>query len=538
MNLLENQRAADVPAGCFQDLEELLMANIVKHCRDYKQPIASDVWQMRKLAEIGALNRENIRIIAKATGQSWSAMERMLNDAAEEAVAELEPPMRSLVRKGLAGEAVSVKRSKTVLQVAGNLKKQAKDVLNLCNTTMLYMARDAYAALVNNIAAESREIARKQKFLDILGRSATAVVIGAESRQQALRKCIQEFNRKGIPAFVDRRGREWTPEAYLNMAMRNTAKNVAEEVQTARCLDYGILLIEINSHSGARPKCAKDQGKIYSLDNESGYVEDVNGRRIPYYPWNSTSYGEPDGLLGINCTHHKYPFVPGISLQSYFPREDLKADAKLYKETQVQRALERDVRKQKRECMLYAQLGDDEAFQEAVVKLKVKEARLKQYVDGNGQLHRRRDREQVAGFDKSIGSKAAAANKAYTKARNTDKIPIKDTAIPKSVGAKARNYKVADKTTGIEYEFAPGTRIQDSEVFAGRGTRHPLHEGVAEGLTEEFGGTPSKWQHAKGKGVLVDLETGEEISAEVHWFQEETVGKVKFKLKRILDDEG
>lgn len=89
MNLLENQRAADAPAGCFQSLEEQLMANIVRHCRDYRQPIATDIWQMQKLAEIGALNRENIQIIAKATGQSWTAMERMLNAAAEEAVKEI-----------------------------------------------------------------------------------------------------------------------------------------------------------------------------------------------------------------------------------------------------------------------------------------------------------------------------------------------------------------------------------------------------------------------------------------------------------------
>ena len=93
-----------------------------------------------------------------------------------------------------------------------------------------------------------------------------------------------------------------------------------------------------------------------------------------------------------------------------------------------------------------------------------------------------------------------------------------------------------DKAASIEYEFAPGTRIQNSEVFAGKGTRHPLHEGVPEGLTKEFGGDPSKWQHAKGNGVLLNPETGEEYPAEVHWFQEESVGKVKFKVKRWLDE--
>ena len=35
----------------------------------------------------------------------------------------------------------------------------------------------------------------------------------------------------------------------------------------------------------------------------------------------------------------------------------------------------------------------------------------------------------------------------------------------------------------------------------------------------------------------MDEETGEEIPAEVHWFQEESLGKVKFKVKRWLNDE-
>ena len=164
-------------------------------------------------------------------------------------------------------------------------------------------------------------------------------------------------------------------------------------------------------------------------NNGSGYTTDAKGRKVQYYPWNSTSYGEPDGILGINCRHHKYPFFPGMSLQTYFPVEDQEASDRLYKQTQVQRALERDVRKQKRECMLYKELGDDEAFEQSAVKLKAKEARLRKYVGDNDQLHRRRDREQVVGFDRKISAEAVAINKAYTKALNTDKIPLKDTII-------------------------------------------------------------------------------------------------------------
>lgn len=319
------------------------------------------------------------------------------------------------------------------------------------------------------------------------------------------------------------------------MAMRTTAGSVANEVQTARCEDMGVNLIQIDSHSGARPKCAKDQGKIFSLDNTSGTTEDLNGRKIRYYPWNSSSYGEPDGILGINCGHHKYPFIPGVNIQRYFPTEDMDANNRLYKQTQVQRALERDVRKQKRECMLFDELGDSDAFEEASVRLKSKESRLKSYVDGHKNLHRRRDREQVVGFDKGVSARAVAANKVYTKAMQTDTISIKDTYIVKTLSAKGKNYDIVDPETGEIFHFAGGTRIQNSQVFAGKGTKHSLHPGVAEGLSEQIGGSPSKWQHCKGHGVIDYY--GEERPAEVHWFQEETVGKVKFKVKRWEDED-
>ena len=406
LNLLRNQQAAESIDGIYNDLEAQLMRNIARHLRDWNQPIDTDRWLLQKLAEIGRLNQENVKTIAGMSGLSQTAAQRMLMDMAEEAVKAVDPGLRHLARMGLAGEAVAPSKSRNVKQAIAGLRRQAKDTLNLCNTTMLYKAQDAYKGLVGDIAAEAHQI---------LGSEAAGIVGGPESRQQAGRKCIRKFNEKGIPAFVDRRGREWTPEAYVNMAMRNTAKQAAEEVQDARCRDAEVNLIQIDSHSGARPKCAKDQGKIFSLDNTSGETEDLNGRKIKYYPWNSSSYGEPDGILGINCRHHKWPFLPGVNIQRYFPTEDIDANNKLYKETQVQRALERDVRKQKRECMLYDEMGDKEAFEDASVKLKQKEAKLKAYVDSKEHLHRRKDREQVVGFDKRVSAEAVGKSQAHYK---------------------------------------------------------------------------------------------------------------------------
>lgn len=405
MNLLKNQQAAETIDSVYLDMEAQIMLQIAKHLRDWNKPIDTDRWLAKKLAEIGKLNQENIQIIARLSGIGIEAAEAMLEELAQEALDSMEPGFRRLAQNGYVKTAVEPKRSKAVKQVVKSLQKQAKDSLNLTSTTMLHKAQEAFRSLVRDVSKQA---------IEIMNNSAGGTISGAQSRQQAMRTAVKRFNEKGITGFVDSRGRNWTPEAYVNMCIRTTAGSVANEVQTARCEDYGINLISIDSHSGARPKCAKDQGKIFDLNNGSGYTEDVNGKKIRYYPWKSSSYGEPDGLLGINCGHHKYPFVPGVNIQRYFPTDDLDANDALYKQTQVQRALERDVRKRKRECMMLSEIGDKEGFKDASVKLKMSEAKLKHYVADHEHLHRRKDREQVVGFDKSISASGnAAAQKHY-----------------------------------------------------------------------------------------------------------------------------
>lgn len=529
MNLLENQQMAEEIDSSYIDLESMLMRNIVRHLKNYKQPIDSDSWLLQKLAEAGQLNEENIQLIAQMAGVSQTSVERMLQRAADEAVESLDPGFRRLAKKGLADKTVSPGKSKNMQQVMTALHSQAKDVLNKCNTTMLYKARDAYTGLVKRVSQTAGEIAEKQDFLDCLGDHATAAVIGAESRQEAMKKCIREFNEKGIPAFVDKAGRNWTPEAYVNMAMRNTARQTAEEVQDARCKDAGVHLIQIDSHSGARPKCARDQGKIFDLNNGSGYTEDLNGKKIRYYPWNSSSYGQPDGILGINCGHHKWPFIPGVSIQRYFPTEDLDANNKLYRETQVQRALERDVRKQKRECMLFDELGDKESFEEAAVKLKQKENQLKAYVDSKKELHRRRDREQVVGFDKRISSEAVAANK----------------KVQNELAEKAKNDKIISeiKATGMkgQIELSPKKKVDvskftfdDSHINNER--EHKVTREEAERFIQEADVSVTKWNgrfvnyYGPNGAVFVDVENNNIRTA----FRKEQFDERTRKMREVL----
>ena len=289
--------------------------------------------------------------------------------------------------------------------------KQARQSLNMVNTVMRFKAKSAAQKIINDTA----ELAEKQSFVDMLNKAAGKAVTGAESRQAAMRQCIKDMSEKGIPAFVDKLGREWSPEAYINMDIRTTVSNTANQAQFDRMEAYGLNLVEVSSHSGARPKCAKDQGKIFNLSGDGGYTTDLHGRKIRYYAWSDSSYGEPDGLLGINCGHKIYPFIPGASYQTYFPNEE-KENYEQYMKVQGQRELERRVRKSKRECTALEAVGDTEGLKRASAILQRRQQTLKKYCADNG-LSYKADRTAVVGYNKTVAGKT---RKALTSAKNND----------------------------------------------------------------------------------------------------------------------
>ena len=50
MDIMESQQIAEEIDGYYIDLESQIMQNIAKHLSDWGQPIASDEWQIRRLA--------------------------------------------------------------------------------------------------------------------------------------------------------------------------------------------------------------------------------------------------------------------------------------------------------------------------------------------------------------------------------------------------------------------------------------------------------------------------------------------------------
>lgn len=133
----------------------------------------------------------------------------------------------------------------------------------------------------------------------------------------------------------------------------------------------------------------------------------------------------------------------------------------------------------------------------------------------------------------------ATKNNLKTSHKNGN-ISLPDIVIGKSVGAKALNYDIVDENTGETFRFTEGSRLQNVEIFAGPGTKTPVHDdGFKERVAKKYDLSEeqmAKMQKVKGVGTI-DYN-GDNVKAEVHWVQiQGESGKYFFKVKEWLWDE-
>ena len=384
--MLTPQETAEMIAGLqqlYEQIEDDLLLNVAKRfsVTDNITPETVTEWQVEKLNQIGALRKENIRVLAAQSGKTEKEITRVLEAAGYKAVAFDDQIYQLAFSRGLLATVPQPARLSPMLQTAlQGAVDNTRKYFNLINTTALESAQQSFIGIINQTYLETS--------------------LGITDYSSAVRKAVRDLADKGISGahYISAAGKPtWN---HIDVAVRRcivtSTAQTAGVMQEARAKEWGSNLVEVSSHMGSRPSHAVWQGKIYSLDG--GTLQYPNLRA-------STGYGSVTGLCGANCKHYFSPYFEGISEQTFKPY-DLQENEKAYKESQIQRGLERDVRAQKRRVLAADASGDAEELKAAQLKLKEKEAMLKAFTQQTGR-YQRTNRQQVYGFDRSQASRAA-----------------------------------------------------------------------------------------------------------------------------------
>lgn len=334
-------------------MESDLILNTLRHLT--KGNIASAKWGIAKLSELGIVNKQNSKIIQEAQKDIIPIIRAELKEAQTTISNSLDKNLKDLsITKILPSGA-----SPSLINTLTAFENKVIGDISATGSTMLKFLDREYEQAIKRVLQEK--------------------AITGESIRSSISKTANTFKKKGVSALIDKGGRSWSIEAYSQMVVRSNARQIATQTQFDRFDEYGVDLVEISSHLGARPNCEPYQGYIYSL----------SGKASDFPPFSSTSHGEIDGLFGINCGHRMYPYKRGT--KKTFEPYPKKVNDKAYELSQKQRKLERNIRGSKRSLEIAKLDKGVDSLQNiriAKERLKADRANIKTFIDETGRTAR------------------------------------------------------------------------------------------------------------------------------------------------------
>ena len=351
-------------------------------------------YQAAMLAQMGKVNAQTMQIIRNNLSDADRALSASLETAIADAIKDSEPALYRGAKAGIFKPPTKPVLSANQTRAFGLYYKQAADKLNLVNTVMLESTQSAYMQTVSNVISEYEILERINRTQIALDVAAGETITGVSSWNTAVRHATQRMKDGGITGFIDHAGRHWDAETYVAMDVRTTTFNAGRAAVWETNEGFGNDLYIVSYHNGARPLCYDWQNKVISATNNSRDVSDLDGNVVHVYAQNETTYGEPAGLFGINCKHYPTPFVPGVSAVRGQVQDKAEND-KQYAESQKQRALERNLREQKRDLeMMKAQNAPEDIIRAQREKVRAASKDIDDFCDETGRV-RRRNRESV-----------------------------------------------------------------------------------------------------------------------------------------------
>lgn len=371
-------------AELYRGLEDTLLTEICSRLKAADELNEVTVQDIKALQEHGIDLKEIEKAIRQATGIS----EKKLNELLDDVVERNQKYYTELI------DLAHITQPETLVDAAevAAIRAQTLDTFRNLTASMGF--------LVDNGRTMLPPAKAYQHALDA---AEMMIQSGAISYNEAIKRSVKELADSGLRTVNYESGhRDQIDVAARRAVMTGVSQICAKYTeQSAEYLETPYF--EVSAHSGARDKPGpspwsshKDwQGRVYSVRTGDIYpsIYDVCG------------LGAMDGLEGANCRHRRNVWVEGVSERTYTDEQLEHIDDGLgctfdgktytaYEATQMQRRVEREVRKLKREKAAYKAAGLREEERAVNIRLRRLNAKYKAFSKAAG-LPEQRERMKV-----------------------------------------------------------------------------------------------------------------------------------------------
>lgn len=389
----------------YQQLEDFIIDDISRRIAKVGSITDTSEWQSIRAQEIGISLDTIMEEVARVNKLSDAEIERIFKEAANISV----KADNTIYNKANLGT-LSISESQQLRTHLLAAIKQTKSDLRNFTQSLGFVTRGPNGKIIANKLMEFY-----QNTLDF---AQLQISSGVTDYNTAIRQAVKRLSQSGVRVVSYESGWHNRVDVAVRRATLTGANQMAKQMTDYmhnELVNEEDQYVEVTAHSGARESHARWQGKVFKvIGSAKGYpnLEEETG------------LGTGAGLMGWNCRHSYFPFIPGASSPAYSENylknidpPDFQYNGRnytYYEATQEQRKFETEIRAIKRELIGYNAVGDKEAFTSASIKLNQYKRAYKEFSNAAG-IRQKKERHQVIEYGKSVSQKSVWANKKASK---------------------------------------------------------------------------------------------------------------------------
>ena len=376
----------------WQQVEDEILQDVARRIGKMDAVTPTANWQLWRYQQTEALRNDVVKLLAKYTGKSETAIRKLLLQAATEAM-----------------------EREDAIYYHYDMEPPPFEESAALNNLLDAGARQTCGTWQNLTATTANTVTGA--FERTLDAAWLKVSTGAFDYKTAVKQAVDSLA-DDMPMVTYPSGHKDSIEVAARRAVLTGVNQTTGKLQVARMDEMGCEFVETTAHGGARPSHAEWQGRRF----HRGGAADYKGRHYPDFEA-ATGYGTGAGLCGWNCRHTFFAVFPELGDPPQWTQEQLRElNARgiewngkkytAYEISQMQRARERNVRRWKKRYLAEDAAGLNPT--DAAVRLKAARQSLAEFAQATGG---RVDsaRTSVPKFGRSEASRASAkARKTYT----------------------------------------------------------------------------------------------------------------------------